>query len=57
MIDLYLTIYVIAGVFILLITYIVLSLFTDGVRAVYSRYHQAERKRRIEEWERKRLKN
>jgi hypothetical protein len=42
---------------VLLVCYIVFSVFTEGVRAVYSRYHQSERKRRIDEWERKRMKN
>lgn len=57
MIDPYLYIYAVIGLVILLVCYIAFSVFTEGVRAVYTRVHEAERKRRIEEWERKRTKN
>lgn len=51
--DPYLYIYAGVGVLIVLATYIILSLFTGGVRAIHHKVHEAEKKKKSEERTRK----
>ncbi len=48
-VDAHLIVYIVSGIFLVIITWIVLTIFSDGVRAINNHYKEEERKKKEEE--------